>query len=63
MADPTDGKGPWRTYKCLNCGELYEEEHGCPDLDVPAGTRWDDLPEDWLCPQCGSDKRDYELLD
>ena len=61
MAEPADGRGDWRTYKCLNCGELYEEEHGCPDLDVPPGTRWEDLPDDWICPQCGSDKRDFEL--
>lgn len=53
---------PWRRYKCLNCGEIYDEELGCPDLDVPPGTRWEDLPDDFVCPQCGSDKQDFELL-
>jgi len=62
MAEPADGRGPWRIYKCLNCGELYEEANGCAELDVPPGTRWEDLPDDWVCPQCGSDKQDFELL-
>lgn len=49
------------THKCLNCGYAYDPAEGCPELDVPPGTAWEDLPEDWLCPQCGSDKRDFEL--
>ena len=51
---------PYRVFKCLNCGYCYDEAEGCPDLDVPPGTRWEDLPEDFLCPQCGSDMRDFE---
>ena len=50
-------------YKCLNCGYHYIEAEGCPELDVPSGTAWNDLPEDWLCPQCGSDKRDFAMVD
>jgi len=50
---------PWRRFKCLNCGTIYDEELGEPEMDIPAGTRWEDLPEDWVCVQCGSDKRDY----
>ncbi|HMP54984.1 MAG TPA: rubredoxin [Novosphingobium sp.] len=51
-----------RRYKCLNCGHEYDEAEGCPDLDVPPGTAWDDLPEDFVCPQCGSDRRDFAPL-
>ena len=54
---------PWRRYKCLYCGTIYEEEHGMPEMDIPPGTRWEDLPEDFVCPECGSDKRDFTLID
>jgi len=53
----------YKVYKCLNCGTVYDEALGDPDSGVAPGTRWADLPEDWLCPQCGSDKRDFEPLD
>ena len=55
----TDGAS--RRFKCLNCGYEYDEADGCPELGLPPGTSWDDLPEDFLCPQCGSDKRDFEM--
>lgn len=54
---------PWRRYKCLNCGTIYEEEKGYPELDIPAGTRWEDLPDDFICVECSSDKRDFVLID
>jgi len=54
---------PFRKYRCLNCGHIYDEALGAPELGVPPGTRWVDVDEDWLCPQCGSEKRDYELVD
>lgn len=47
-------------YRCLNCGYEYLALAGCPDLGVPPGTAWDDLPEDFLCPRCGSDRCDFE---
>lgn len=54
---------PWRVYACLNCGTIYDEEVGDPDSGLAPGTRWGDIPEDWVCPHCGSDKRDFELVD
>lgn len=57
----TDGQH--QRYKCLNCGYTYDAVDGCVELDVPPGTAWGDLPEDWLCPQCGSDRRDFEPMD
>jgi rubredoxin len=53
--------GP-RQYKCLNCGEIYDEAIGCPDLGIPPSTPWGDLPDDWVCPRCGSDKRDFVVI-
>jgi rubredoxin len=51
-----------RQYRCLNCGEVFDEAMGNPHLGVAPSTRWDVLPEDWVCPQCGSDKRDFEAI-
>jgi rubredoxin---NAD+ reductase len=53
----------WRTYICLNCSTIYDEEAGDPDSGIAPGTRWEDIPDDWVCPQCGSEKRDFELVD
>jgi rubredoxin len=53
---------PNMRYRCQNCGYVYDELVGSPTDGVPAGARWDDLPEDWLCPNCGSEKRDFEPL-
>jgi rubredoxin-NAD+ reductase len=50
----------YRRYKCLNCGHIYDEALGDPASGVAPGTRWEDLPEDWTCPECGSEKRDYD---
>lgn len=50
-------------WECIICGWVYDEETGDPDNGVPAGTLWDDVPEDWLCPDCGVGKEDFQLLE
>lgn len=52
-----------KKYKCEVCGYIYDEAKGDPDSGVPAGTLWEDVPEDWECPECGASKEDFELLD
>lgn len=54
---------PWQRYKCLNCGTYYDEELGWSDDGIAPGTRWKDVPDDWICPECGSEKRDFILVD
>ena len=49
-------------YECVVCGWVYDEEKGDPDSGVAAGTKWDDLPEDWVCPMCGAEKSEFELI-
>ncbi len=44
------------TYKCDSCGYLYDPNEGDPSNDIPAGTDFNDLPDDWHCPICGVDK-------
>lgn len=46
-------------WQCQVCGDLYDEAVGCPEAGIPAGTRFEDLPDDWICPACGSGKDQY----
>lgn len=52
----------FRTWMCLICGWVYEEELGLPDDGIPAGTKWEDVPMNWTCPECGARKEDFEML-
>lgn len=51
---------PWRQYLCKVCGLIYDERLGDVDSGLAAGTRWDDIPDDWACPICGVGKADFE---
>ena len=50
-------------WECIVCGLVYDEAKGWPDDGIEPGTRWEDVPEDWLCPDCGVGKEDFELLE
>ena len=45
---------------CSVCGYEYDEAAGDPDNGVPAGTRWEDVPDDFTCPLCGVGKDEFE---
>ena len=47
-------------YVCTVCGYIYDEEVGDPDNGVAAGTKFEDIPEEWVCPLCGVSKSDFE---
>lgn len=49
-------------YECTICGYIYDEAEGNPDNGVAAGTKWADLPADWVCPLCGADKDSFEKM-
>ena len=51
-----------RTWVCLVCGWIYEEEMGWPEDGIVPGTRWEDVPADWTCPECGVAKADFEMV-
>lgn len=46
-------------YRCSICGYVYDPAVGDPDSGIPAGTRFEDIPEDWVCPNCGASKADF----
>ncbi|MDD2767146.1 MAG: rubredoxin [Methylococcus sp.] len=53
----------YRKYTCSSCGYIYDEADGDPDLGIAPGTLFEDIPEDWTCPECGVDKSFFEFLD
>lgn len=50
-------------WECIVCGLIYDEKEGWPDDGIAPGTKWEDVPEDWLCPDCGVGKEDFELIE
>lgn len=52
-----------RTWMCLICGWIYDEEAGVPEEGIAPGTRWEDVPPNWVCPECGARKEDFELVE
>ena len=47
---------------CLVCGYVYDEALGIPDEGIAPGTRLQDLPDDWFCPECGVGKADFSPM-
>ena len=52
----------YKSWMCLICGWIYDEEAGLPDEGIPPGTRWEDVPINWTCPECGARKEDFEMV-
>jgi rubredoxin len=49
-------------YKCLVCGYIYDPAVGDPDNGAPAGTKFENLPAGWVCPECGVGKEEFEKI-
>jgi len=58
-----DNAASFRQYICLVCGYIYDEADGDPDGGLPPGTRYEDIPDDWVCPDCGVSKADFVPLE
>jgi rubredoxin len=52
----------FRTWMCLICGWIYDEAAGLPEEGIAPGTRWEDIPMNWVCPECGARKEDFEMV-
>ena len=46
-------------YVCDVCGYIYDEANGEPENGSAPGTKWADLPDDYLCPLCGVGKESF----
>jgi len=54
------GGGLMKKYVCNICGYVYDPVVGDPDNGIPAGTAFEEVPADWVCPICGSGKDEFE---
>ena len=57
-----DTRMEYRSWMCLICGWIYDEEAGLPEEGIAPGTRWEDVPINWTCPECGARKEDFEMV-
>ncbi|MCK9285784.1 MAG: rubredoxin [Rhodocyclaceae bacterium] len=51
-----------RKWRCIFCAHVYDEKLGDADSGIPPGTPFESLPDDWMCPECGAAKSDYQLI-
>lgn len=49
-------------YRCIVCEYIYDPVQGDPDSGIAAGTDFEDLPDGWLCPECGVGKDEFEKV-
>ena len=52
-----------KSYQCVVCGFIYDENAGMPEDGIPSGTRWNDIPDNWECPDCGVSKADFDMVE
>ncbi len=52
-----------RRWECSVCGFIYDEALGLPEEGIAPGTAWEDIPDDWCCPDCGVSKADFEMVE
>jgi len=52
-----------KKYKCEVCDYIYDPELGDEEGGIEPGTAFEDIPDDWECPDCGVGKDDFELMD
>jgi len=52
-----------KRWECQICGFIYDEAEGLPEEGITPGTRWGDIPDDWACPDCGTAKSEFEMIE
>jgi rubredoxin len=52
-----------KKYICDVCGWIYDPEIGDPDSGIAPGTKFEDIPDDWECPECGVGKDDFSVVE
>jgi rubredoxin len=49
-------------WECLVCGYIYDPAQGDPEGGISPGTPFEQLPDDWVCPECGAEKEMFERI-
>ena len=52
----------FKKWECIVCGWIYDEELGLPEEGIEPGTKWEDVPEDLVCRDCGVGKEDFDMV-
>ena len=52
-----------KKYRCTICSHIYDPAEGDPDTGIQPGTPFEKLPDSWRCPDCGSEKEDFEPME
>lgn len=64
LSNATMSQGsPNKKWMCVVCGFIYDEAEGLPEEGIEPGTRWEDVPDTWTCPDCGATKADFEMVE
>ena len=52
-----------KKWQCGVCGFIYDEAQGLAEAGIAPGTRWADIPDTWVCPDCGAPKSDFAMVE
>jgi len=53
----------YKKYCCVTCDLVYDEALGFPEEGIEPGTLFEDIPDDWTCPECSASKSDFFLVE
>lgn len=53
----------FKLYRCIVCGYVYDERLGDPEHGIEPGTRWADVPNSWICPECDVGKDEFVMIE
>lgn len=62
VPDVGKGRQAMVRYQCQICGHIYDPDKGDPERGIAPGKAFEELPEDWTCPECGAAKDQYAKL-
>lgn len=60
---PAAPPAEYKQWVCIICGWVFDEAAGWPEDGIAPGTRWEDIPEDWRCPECDVGKGDFAMVE
>lgn len=63
IAAASEKKPTGKRWECTICGFIYDEARGLPQEGIAPGTAWEDIPDDWQCPDCGVSKAEFDMLE
>ena len=53
----------FKKLRCVICDWTYDEYKGAPEEGIDPKTKWEDIPEDWVCPLCGATKNQFDMVE